>query len=329
MLPLSPRGSRPSPGTSRVCLSLAVELHGHNGADGSGGVVGNEQQMWWRRYWQSWEKCEELVRSSWRLTQSILLIGTVLPLILAFVKFYSASRLEPRTAAVIPAVVRPNPEPVISLTDSGVEVRPLLPYSVIPGGARNSSELRAAIAHDPLVATHYLIFDVSKTHVVRLDRDSAMYVSYRMGEHVYWTRKKLVLLKGETLLTDGQHLARTRCGNRLSETPELPTSLREPERAELETPPAPELAEIMAPPVELPLSPIGPLTIPPPETPGHIFFPPIIPIWWGSGTPPTPGVPVVPPPPPPPPVKRTPEPATALLLCAGLGALRLMASRRR
>lgn len=277
--------------------------------------------MWWRWYWKSWEKCEDLVHSSWRLTQSILLIGTVLPLVLVVWKLYASSPPERRTAPVVWTVAHTSEKPVIPITDAALPLRPLLPYSVIPGGARDADELRAAVAHDRVVEMHYIVFNLPNTHVIRLDHNEAMYVSYRMGEHVFWTKKKLMLLKGETLLTDGQHLARTRCGNRLSETAEVPTSLREPSRAALETPAAPDLTGVVAPPPELPLSPIGPLVPPGAATPNaNAFIPPIVPVFWGSGPPGTPGIPVSP---------RTgiPEPSTLMLLCGGIGAV--LARRRK
>lgn len=291
-----------------------------------GEVVGSiPNKMSWRWYWKSWEKCEDLVHSSWRLTQSILLIGTVLPLVLVVWKLYSSSPLEPRTAPVASQVTQRNETALISVTDIRVPIRPLLPYSVIPGGARDAIELRAAVAHDRVVALHYILFDIPNTRTIRLDHNEAMYVSYRMGDHVFWTNKKLMLLKGETLLTDGQHLARTRCGNRLSETPEVPTSLREPDRSALETPAAPELTGIVAPPPELPLGPIGPLLVPPAETTPStkVFIPPIVPIFWGGGPPATPSIPA------PPPRVGIPEPSPLLLLYGGVGALLVWNRKRR
>jgi hypothetical protein len=266
--------------------------------------------MWWYRYWKSWDKFEDLVHSSWRLTQCILLIGTVLPLVLVVWKLHPVSPLETRTPPVVSSVPRANYE--VPLTDAGTLVRPLLPYSVIPGGAADAAELRSAIVHDPVVALHYALFDVSRTHVVRLDRNRALYVSYRLGDRVFWTKKKLILFRGETVLTDGQHLARTRCGNRLSEIAEVPTSPREPERASLEMPEAPELTGPTPPVPELPFTPIGPLVPPPPEG-GQGVAPPLVPIFWGSGPPGKRGHHVVPPPP-----NGTPEPGTALLVSAVL-----------
>lgn len=273
--------------------------------------------MGWHWYWKSWDKCEHLARSSWRLTQFILLIGTALPLVLVVWKLHAGSPLETRTAPVM-SVVRPTSHE-IPLADAGTRLRPLLPYSVIPGGATDPAELRNAVAHDPVVAMHYTTFDLSKTHVVRLDRNRAFYVSYRLADRVYWTKKTLMLFKGESVLTDGEHLARTRCGNRLSETAESPTSSKEPERDGLETPVAPELTGITDLVPELSFSPIGSL-VPPPEDASNRGFvvPPIVPVLWGSGPPAGPGSSLIPPVVPP--DTATPEPGTLLLLSVGLFA---------
>jgi len=46
---------------------------------------------------------------------------------------------------------------------------------------------------------------------------------------------------GETLLSDGEHLARTRCGNRVSEVPRAPVSSDEPEETAGDVPVGPRL----------------------------------------------------------------------------------------
>jgi hypothetical protein len=60
-----------------------------------------------------------------------------------------------------------------------------------------------------------------------------MYVSYRIGNDVFWTKHRLTLPKGETMLTDGRAMARTRCGNRVSALPSKPNALVEPTTEEL------------------------------------------------------------------------------------------------
>jgi hypothetical protein len=106
--------------------------------------------------------------------------------------------------------------------------RPVYPYSIIPGGIRSGSELEQAIARDPLVAAHYGDFNVTEARIVTLEKPRLAYVSYRLDNRIFWTRRMLVLRAGETLLTDGEHFARTRCGNRLSKHPRAQVSKFEP-----------------------------------------------------------------------------------------------------
>ncbi len=112
--------------------------------------------------------------------------------------------------------------------DSLPSARRLYPYSVIPGGVQSAGELRSAVLNDAVVARHYADFDVAKTRVISLDRDRLVYVSYRMGEEIFWTNHALRLYKGETLITDGTHEARTRCGNRIADTAQAPSSSQQP-----------------------------------------------------------------------------------------------------
>jgi hypothetical protein len=256
-----------------------------------------------------------------RLNQLLLLAAALIPLILFVLN--RADLSGPAAATASPAAhasaMANDGAPV--LASLAVESGRLYPYSVIPGGARSEQELQNALTHDPVAAAHYADFDVARTHVVQAPHNELMYVSYRIGEHIYWTSKKLVIPGGEALLTDGEHVARTRCGNRLSEKPEVPVSSKQPADAVLNGPPLAEVhpADVLsesaaaqravAPPEIADADPVG----------GRLFIPPFIPIWGGSGTPglyPPNGPP--PPPPPPPPITPTPEPSSLLLLSGGL-----------
>jgi hypothetical protein len=204
----------------------------------------------------------------------------------------------------------------------------LYPYSVIPGGVRSAQELRNAIAHDPVVAELYAQFDVSKARVMRLTKSREVYVSYRLGDHIYWTKKRLLLRAGETVITDGKHEARTRCGNRISATPVQPVFRNEPKGAAMDVPPAvPLFAEKSETLPYLPLdsAPVDPgapalPAFPEPPSPPQVYYipPPDFPII-GGGPPSFPNV--IPPPPPP---VSTPEPGALSML--GLGLLVLATS---
>ena len=112
---------------------------------------------------------------------------------------------------------------------------PVYGHSVIPGGVRESSELTSALARDRVVRDHYADFDASKAYVVHVKDPRSVHVSYRMGNKIYWTKKKVRLVTGEALLTDGTSFIRARCGNRIAEMPQLMVSDREPAPEVLDT----------------------------------------------------------------------------------------------
>jgi hypothetical protein len=138
------------------------------------------------------------------------------------------TRYAVRPGAIIPAADR--------------ALRPNYPYSVIPGGAYSPAELRFVTQHDPMVQSHYSDFDVNAARLVVLTADRFQYASFRMKDHIFWTNHRLRIPKGEVLLSDGQNYARTRCGNRLSDTPKAETTPSQPADALLSLPPfRPEL----------------------------------------------------------------------------------------
>jgi len=247
--------------------------------------------------------------------------------------------------------------------------RAVYPYSVIAGGAQSPQELMEAMAADPVVAQHYADFDAAKAHRVTLDAPQLMYVSYRIGNKVFWTKHRLALPRGEAMLSDGVNMARTRCGNRVSVMPVRPNAPAEPTTSDLDGPVFPDivsspyLAAFSASP---PLLVSGPIQSPG-GGPGTSFVPvaPFFPLPGGGGisgkkNPSTPppgggggggGTPPpgggggggTPPPgggggggtPPPgggggtPPPVGIPEPGTAALLLIGLGAAATYARRKR
>lgn len=116
--------------------------------------------------------------------------------------------------------------------------RLVYPYSVIPGGVSSADELRDAADHDSVVAAHYAGFDYKRARVIEVDRPRLVYLSYRRGGQIHWTRKQASLHPGEKLLTDGRITARTRCGNQISVLPQANTLPDEPLIAELDRPDA-------------------------------------------------------------------------------------------
>jgi hypothetical protein len=128
--------------------------------------------------------------------------------------------------------------------------RPVYPYSVVPGGVDDAKELKWVAEHDPVVASHYAGFDYEHARVVRLTLAETVFMSYRIGNHIYWTRHRLKLHKGERVLTDGRIVLRARCGNRVEKVPQQAASPNEPPAVRFDEPVGTGMGTAMqAPPV--------------------------------------------------------------------------------
>lgn len=93
--------------------------------------------------------------------------------------------------------------------------RKVYQYSVVPGGVTSPDELEQARRTDPIVAAHFADFG-KNTRITTLQEDMYVYVSYRQGNKIYYTKKRHKVCKGEVVITDGKNFARARCANRLS-----------------------------------------------------------------------------------------------------------------
>jgi hypothetical protein len=262
----------------------------------------------------------------------VLLPVVVLVVFLAF----HALRQEPATQLPLPAHVAPMAwQESLEQAAMPVANRAIFPYSIVPGGVRDARELQTAVSTDPLVALHYSDFRIAGARAIRLDHPVAMYVSYRRNNRVFWTRNRMVIPAGETLISDGDNLARVRCANRLSPVAVKPVAETEPSKEELSEPSfvPPLMAEWMPGDgfEDLPGTPGTGNTVPPADPPGPTASytppPPILPPILLPGAPPI--IPLTPGPPLPPVV--TPEPGSCSLLVAGtllIAMLAILSNRR-
>jgi len=149
------------------------------------------------------------------------------------------------------------------------------PYSVVPGGVKDPDELREVAARDYVVRRHYAHFDYNHARLVRATEAREVYLSYRIRDTVFWTRRKIRLHLGEWLLTDGKITARARCGNQISDTAKPEVSNEEPEEdvldrsvAQIDPGPSFPVRPLLAPP-DLP----GGEPTPPKLFASNFFFP--------------------------------------------------------
>lgn len=179
-----------------------------------------------------------------------------------------------RTIPRGPDVLAPSAKPARVLQ----RIPGVYPYSVVPGGVKNLDELRTAAARDSVIRRHYSHFDFGHAKLIRLPETREVFLSYRIRDTVFWTRKRVRLHPGEMLLTDGKITARARCGNQISDTAKPEVSDEEPDEDVLDQP----VAIASAP--SLPIRPV--LTAPdlpmgqpnPPALFGGGFVFPLVPV---------------------------------------------------
>jgi hypothetical protein len=145
----------------------------------------------------------------------------------------------PETGPMAPAAAVASPLARVALagTQEAAKAVPrrVYPYSIVPGGVAGAVELARVMRVDKVVAAHYAEFEVDKAEEKTVTAPRAVHVSYRKGDKVYWTAKKVMLAEGEVLLSDGTHEMRKRCANRISDTPQLPVEANGPSEAELDS----------------------------------------------------------------------------------------------
>ena len=174
-----------------------------------------------------------LRRQKTSVVVSVLLqIGCATLLVAALMRVVSVSGW-PKGWTFHPAHVVPAAPP-----DPKTSLRPVYPYSVIPGGAYSPAELKAKLASDETAARHYGSFHLAQAKIVKAGSARPVYVSYRKGGSIYWTRRPIRLTPDEALLTDGSQFARARCGNRISDTPQGPVA------ESLDSEPSPEMLDL-------------------------------------------------------------------------------------
>ncbi|MBW8901875.1 MAG: hypothetical protein JF619_28050, partial [Massilia sp.] len=151
---------------------------------------------------------------------------------------YALAMRSPATPAPVTQAQETAPAaavPHVAAQAETKQTRRVYPYSIVPGGVTDRRELTRVVVMDKVVATHYAAFETARATVRTVDKPRAVYVSYRKGDQVYWTAKKLQLAQGETLLSDGRNEIRTRCGNRISDVPQLPVEAKGPSAEELDS----------------------------------------------------------------------------------------------
>jgi hypothetical protein len=167
-------------------------------------------------------------RPSRRRTRARRLVTLSFLVLVAGFLALSAVVAEIRSVAAMDLPASPPIEIGQPVREPRLPDRPVFRHSVIAGGAYTADEVEAAMERDAVVAAHYSGINPAKLRVETLPSDRDVYMSYRIGQEIFWTKQKMRLQEGETILTDGVHHIRARCGNCIAFAPMEPTADDEP-----------------------------------------------------------------------------------------------------
>lgn len=161
-----------------------------------------------------------IIRRSLTLATVAIIVASVSTLALQYFSPSLFSERNPALSATADSESLSRASVINQILADAPAPRPVYPYSVVPGGVEDAKELKWVAEHDPIVGAHYAGFNYARAQVVRLTLARTVYLSYRIGNHIYWTRRRVTLHKGEKLITDGTMTARSRCANRVEESPQ-------------------------------------------------------------------------------------------------------------
>jgi len=154
---------------------------------------------------------------------------TLVPALAAVLVWVGMETASPVDSAVPSSIIAAdNSESAVPAVEPVSSPRQVYPYSVVSGGVHSTEEFAAARNVDPVVARHYADVAPGTLRAERVAAPRLAYMSYRVGDQIYWTKHRMMLHEGEQILTDGDTTIRGQCGNRLSDTPMVPTSGQEP-----------------------------------------------------------------------------------------------------
>ena len=108
-------------------------------------------------------------------------------------------------------------------------------FAVVCGGVHSVAEFDAANLNDWRVGGEYSMINYALLHEDVLQKDMWVFMIYRVGNQFYYTKHKVLVHKGEKILTDYVYAILQRCGNLFLLDIDLanPTSDVEPSPAEL------------------------------------------------------------------------------------------------
>jgi hypothetical protein len=140
-----------------------------------------------------------------------------------------------------PAATTPQDKPAAASVIHA-SFRPLN-LALLSGGFTSVDEFQQRIANDPTLHSFFGSCSDTQASMQQLPNDILVFATFRRGEDIKWTRKQMLVRKGEYVLTFCGKTVLNRCGNLISWVPmqpseDVPPSLLEIPTDELKAPQA-------------------------------------------------------------------------------------------
>src|SRR5262249_41011193 len=96
-------------------------------------------------------------------------------------------------------------------------------FPVIPGGVSSAKDFCARAEANPVLKKYIAGFNCTVAYETTLASDITVFMTFRKGDRILWSRHGILVHKGERLITDGTRSFLVRCANEIQFTPQTPT----------------------------------------------------------------------------------------------------------
>jgi hypothetical protein len=162
------------------------------------------------------------------MNKKIIVTLTVLLIVILFLAAANRGRSPKHSATSQKQTGTPKPaasEPQKSAAGSPIvraSYRPLT-FALLSGGFTSIDEFQQRVAIDPVLLSFYGNCNDSQASMQPLPDDILVFITFRRGQEIKWTRRPILVHKGEYVLTLCGRTVLARCGNFISWVPMQPS----------------------------------------------------------------------------------------------------------
>jgi hypothetical protein len=163
------------------------------------------------------------------MNKKIIVTLTVLSIVILFLAAANRGRSpkhsatsQKQTGTPKPAASEPQSKSAAGSPIVRASYRPLT-FALLSGGFTSIDEFQQRVAIDPVLLSFYGNCNDSQASMQPLPDDILVFITFRRGQEIKWTRRPILVHKGEYVLTLCGRTVLARCGNFISWVPMQPS----------------------------------------------------------------------------------------------------------